>query len=518
MTFDCDTLIVGSGFGGAVTALRLAEAGQSVILLEQGRQVGKTEIAAAKTSLRKLLWEPRLGLKGFFSQRFLRHVGVVGGVGVGGGSLVWGSVLLEPKDAFFRDPAWAHLSADWKTELAPHYQRAKQMLGRTQNPRLSEQDELLRQTAKAMGAEASFGVTPVGIYFGAPSVTAPDPFFGGEGPARTGCRFCGGCLTGCEYGSKNSLDYNYLYLTQRKGARILAEHQVTRIAPLADGGYEVHSRVPGWFGRAHAPLRTRRLVLAAGVLGTLELLFRARDDHRTLPAISPRLGEAVRTNSEAIVAALHPDPRRDLTDGIAISSDFYPNVHTHITQNRFPPNFAFQRFYMTRLVDGARPGLRALKTLLLGLVLPLPVLRSWFARNWARRITVLTVMQHLDNRLTVHWRGRLVSRSVPGKEAPTYIAEANEAARQFARACGGIPYNMAPESLANLSITAHILGGCCMGKDAQEGVINPHHEVHGYPGLYVMDGSVVSANLGVNPSLTITALAERFASKLLESQ
>ncbi len=519
--FDADVIVVGSGFGGAVTALRLAERGQRVLVLEQGRRVGPEQIVAAKRSLFRLLWVPALGLRGFFAQTLLRHVGLVSGVGVGGGSLVWASVLLEPKDAFYADPAWSQLGVDWRSELRPHYATAKHMLGRTPNPRLTEMDALLRQTAEALGAGASFGPTPVGILFArdgeTPGQTVPDPFFGGDGPPRTTCRYCGGCLTGCQYGSKNSLDYNYLHLAQRHGARILPEHRVVGLRPLDGGGYALRVRQPR---RPERELRARRVVLAAGVIGTLKLLFAARDAARTLPALSARLGDGVRTNSEAIVAALHPDPAKDLSDGVAVSSDFYPNAHTHITQNRFPDNYHFMRCYMTRLVDDDQPLRRAVRTLWAGLRRPL--WRNWFGRRWTRRISVLTVMQHLDNRLDLRFGRRwtllgrrgLYSRIVPGHAAPTYIPEANAAAWALAEACGGEPFNVAPESLFGTSVTAHILGGCAMGRSAVDGVIDTDHQVHGYPGLFVMDGSVVAANLGVNPSLTITALAERFASRL----
>ncbi len=521
--YDADVIVVGSGFGGAVTALRLAQQGQSVLVLEQGRRIGPEQIAAAKHNLFKLLWMPALGLRGFFAQTLFRHVGLVGGVGVGGGSLVWASVLLEPKAAFYQDPAWSQLGVDWQTELQPHYETAKRMLGRARNPRLTEMDELLRQTAVSMGAEDSYGPTPVGILFAgdgqSAGQTVPDPFFDGEGPERTTCRFCGGCLTGCPYGSKNSLDYNYLHLAQRHGARVLPEQQVVGLRPLDGEGYALRVRHPWRFGR-HRELRARRVVLSAGVIGTLRLLFGARDAARTLPELSPRLGDGVRTNSEAIVAALHPDPQRDLSDGIAVSSDFYPNPHTHITQNRFPENYHFMRWYMTRVVDDEQALRRALRTLWAGLRQPL--WRNWFGRRWTRRISVLTVMQHLDNQLQLRFgrtwlafgRRDLYSQAVPGYEAPTYIPEANAAARALAQACGGEAYNVAPESLFGTSVTAHILGGCAMGRSVDEGVIDADHQVHGYPGLYVMDGSVVAANLGVNPSLTITALAERFASRL----
>ncbi|WP_205527132.1 GMC oxidoreductase [Solimonas sp. K1W22B-7] len=519
---DCDFLIVGSGFGGAVSALRLAEKGYSVLVLEQGRRIGPEEIRAAKHNLLKLFWLPALGLKGFFTQRLFRHVGILGGVGIGGGSLVWGSVLLEPKPAFYRDPAWSGLGIDWEADLRPHYDTARRMLGCTTNPMLSEMDEHLMATAGRMGAKASFGRTPVGIHFGKPGETVVDPYFGGEGPPRTGCIFCGGCLTGCPQGSKNSLDYNYLHLAQRHGARLLPEHQVTALHPLPGGGYAISSRQPGLAGCRHPTLRARKVVLAAGVLGTLDLLLRARDIHRSLPALAPSLGQRVRTNSESLVAVLAPEPQTDLSHGVAISSDFHPNAHTHITQNRLPPNYAYLRLLLTPLVDGARPWRRAWVTLGRSLLQPMPLLRNWFGSNWTKRISLLTVMQHLDNELSFRlarpwwapWQLLLRSRAVPGRQAPTYIPEANEAARQFAAVSGGHAFNLAPESLAGMSLTAHILGGCGMGQDQGAGVIGTDHQAHGYPGLYVMDGSVVSANLGVNPSLTIAALAERFASAI----
>jgi cholesterol oxidase len=408
------------------------------------------------------------------------------------------------------------LGIDWHAELAPHYEMAKKMLGRTTNPYLGQMDTYVRQTAEAMNAGDSFGPVPLGIYFGEAEKTVDDPFFGGRGPERTGCEFCGACLTGCPHNAKNSLDKNYLYLAEAAGARILPQRKVTRLHPVP-GGYEVTVVDPLDKKTPIAPLRAPRVVLAAGVLGTLTLLFRCRDQFATLPAISPQLGKVVRTNSEAIVAVLAPDKDLDLNEGPAISSEFYPGHNTHITQNRFPAGYNFMRWYMSPMVDDELPWRRALKTLAGYLRHPLQIANGWFDGRWNRRVSILSVMQQQDNHLTFSYgrdvfslfRRRLKSSVPSGQRAPSYIPQANQAARLFARHSGGTPYNSVQESLANLSVTAHIMGGCHMGHSAAEGVIDTNHELFGYPGLYVIDGSAISANVGVNPALTITALAER---------
>ncbi len=514
---DFDAIVIGSGFGGSVSALRLVEKGYRVAVLEQGRWVTDQLMENASLGLSHLMWMPALGWYGFFTQTIFRHMTLVGGVGVGGGSLVYAAVLLRPKDAFFNDPAWSRLGVDWKASLGPHYKTAETMLGVTENPRLDIMDRYLENTARSMGAHDSFGPVENGIYFGEPGVSAKDPFFGGEGPERTGCEFCGECLTGCPKNAKNSLDKNYLYLARRKGARVFAGRKVTDIVPLQGGGYEVMMRRPWPYGRRFPPMRARKVILAAGVLGSLEILFHCRDRSGTLPHLSDQLGKTVRTNSEAIVAALSQDPDLDLTKGTAISSDFYPNPHTHITMNRFPRGYGFMKYYTGPLVDDPRPRVRAAKTLGAFMAHPKRSTANWRADNWQKRVSVLTVMQHMDNQLSFAFkRGvfsplakTLHSVPVPGKEAPTFLPVANEAARHFARHAGGEPVNILSESLGNLSTTAHILGGCRMGESGYTGVIDAGHEVFGYPGLYVMDGSAVSANVGVNPSLTIAALAER---------
>lgn len=512
-----DYAIIGSGFGGSVSALRLSEKGYKVVVLEQGRQVTPEDMEEGDTRIHRLTWMPALGLTGYFSQDFFQHMTLVRGIGVGGGSHVYAAVLLKPKDEFYRDPAWSSLGIDWKEELAQHYATASTMLGVVNNPTVDIQDEFLKKTAEKMGAADTYGPTPNGIYFGTPEVMSPDPFFNGKGPHRPGCHLCGRCLTGCPHGSKNTLDKNYLYLAERLGASILPLRKVTNILPLANGGYQVDARHPINPLRKYPPIQAKKLIISAGVLGTLELLFHCREVKKSLPKISGQLGRIVRTNSEAIVGALASDENLDLTYGTAISSHFYPDEHTHITQNRFPHGYDYMKFFTGPLVDHPNPIIRSLKTLGMILLRPSFIYKNWTAGNWHKRVTVLTVMQHLDNQLSLEYgrkasflfRRGLKSRIVKGKEAPTFLPVANEAAKKLAEACNGQPLNILTESIGNTATTAHILGGCHMGSSAENGVISTSHEVFGYPGLYIVDGSAVSANIGANPSLTITALAER---------
>lgn len=522
-SFDYDVAVVGSGFGGAVSALRLAEKGYAVVVLEAGRRLGPRDLAAARRSLRHYLWQPEIGLQGFFWQRVFRDVGVIGASAVGGGSVVWAAVLLEPGDPFFADPAWSDL-ADWRAELAPHYATAARMLGRVTNERLSRQDDALRAAAVAVGAEDTFGPVPLAVHFGAgPGVTTPDPFFGGEGPARTGCRLCGGCIAGCPYGSKNTLDLNYLHLAERRGAEVRERHRVEAVVPLPEGGYRLVARDPlaRGGGAARAPVTAERVVLAGGVLGTLELLHRCRDDLGTLPGVSAALGARVRTNSEAVTGVLADDPRTDLLDGPSISSDFHPDAVTHVTQNRFRSGGRVLRAQVGPLVDGHDPARRARDVVRAVLRDPVGHARVVFARDFDARYTALTVMQHVDNELRLRWRRSPVrpwrrvlrSEAVDGRGAPSYLPVANEVTRAYAEAIGGRALNLLPESLGGVSVTAHVLGGAVIGAGPDAGVVDASHEVFGQPGLFVADAAAIPANLGVNPSLTITAMAERMASR-----
>lgn len=507
-----DVIVVGSGFGGAVSALRLAEQGRKVLVLEQGRRHSRKDFLAARKDPRQYLWMPEIGLRGFFWQRVLSHVGIIGGAGVGGGSIVWAGVLLEPKDEFFADPAWPGSDKGWRAELAEHYRTAARMLGRETTRHVGQMDRHLESTANAMGALDTYGPTPMAIYFGREGETAADPFFGGAGPARTGCRMCGACLVGCPYGSKNTLDLNYLWLAERLGVEVRPDTRVNTVAELPGGGYEVRTA-------GGDVIRAAEVILAAGVLGTVELLFRSREAG-LLPRVSRRLGESVRTNSEAITAVLADNPAADLTRGPTISSEFYPDAATHVTQNRYVGGW-HMRFQLGPLVDGANPARRRRDALSELARHPLRQLRLLTSRNFLERLSVFTVMQNVENeiRLTYSpspirpWTKVLRSRASTGEQAPSYIPQANEVARRFADSIGGRPLNLLLESIGGKSITAHILGGAAMGDTAADGVIDADHQVFGHPGLYIVDGSSIPANVGVNPSLTITAMAERFAAR-----
>ena len=512
---DADVIVVGSGFGGAVTALRLTEAGHRVLVLEKGRRLTDEDLLRARRSLNAYLWQPEVGLRGFFWQRIFRHAAVIGASAVGGGSVVWAGVLLQPGERFYAQPAMQSLGIDWAGELAPHYATAARMLGRVVTAHRGVMDDHLRATAENLGAGESYGPVPLAIHFGRPGKTEDDPFFDGEGPERTGCKLCGECLLGCPYGAKNQLTRNYLHLAEKYGAEIRPEHDVRTIRALPEGGYELSVGHP-WDGRDPVVLRAPRVVVASGVLGTVELLQRCRAEG-ALTRLSSRLGEDVRTNSEALTAVLQP-PGQDLSRGPTISSDFHPDPHTHTTINRYMGG-GHMRAQLGPMVDDDDPRRRARRVLAAVARRPLQQVKLWGARDFLRRLTVLTTMQDSENHLDLTyersklrpWRRVLRTRLADGERPPSNLAVANRVATEYARVSGGRPLNLWGESLAGLSVTAHVLGGAAMGRGPHEGVVDTSHEVFGHPGLYVMDASVIPANLGVNPSLTITALAERFA-------
>lgn len=513
-----DFVIVGSGFGGSVSALRLAEKGYRVLVLEQGRRWHPEDFAKSNWDLSRWMWRPSVGLRGIFSMVFMKHVTVLHGVGVGGGSLVYGNTLPVPPQEFFRSGSWATL-ADFQTELAPHYQTAKRMLGATTNPRLLTGDEVLRKLGKELGRpDSAFSATEVGVFFGPPGERAADPYFDGAGPERVGCTFCGGCMTGCRVGAKNTLDRNYLYLAERAGAVVQPDSTVTAVRPLdgatGETGYRVELRSHG----RRSALETRQLIFAGGVMGTVPLLLALREDGQGLPRLSARVGDFVRTNSESLLGVTTTDPTTDLSEGVAITSILHTDAHSHIEPVRYARGSGFFRLLGLPHAPGASVAARVFGAVLSLLVDPLGWFWALSVWDFGRRTQILLYMRTLEGSLqfrlgrsvfTAYQRG-LVAQLEPGAPAPqAFMAEATDLARRFAAAVRGKVIAMWSETLLASPTTAHVLGGACMGATAEDGVIDAQHRVHGYSGLYVIDGSAVSANPGVNPSLTITALAER---------
>jgi cholesterol oxidase len=509
--FDCDVLVVGSGFGGSVAALRAAEKGYRVTVVEAGRRFTTETLPKTSWDLRSFFWAPRLGWLGIQKITPLNDVLVLSGAGVGGGSLVYANTLYTPLDDFFRDPQWADIT-DWKLELETYYDQASRMLGVTDNPTITPSDVEMRAVAEDMGVGHTFHVTPVGVFFGDEAgKTVPDPYFGGAGPQRTGCIQCGDCMIGCRYGAKNRLDVNYLYLAEALGAQIVPETTVTTVRPRKTGGYDVETRHTAK-RRDTKTLTAEQVVFAAGTLGTQRLLHRMRDE-RVLPDISPRLGELTRTNSEAILGAMSKRKDADFTRGVAITSSFFPDPHTHIEPVRYGKGSNAMGLLSTHMTEGGGRLPRWLKWVGQVLRHPLQTRHVLWLRGWSERTIIVLVMQSRDNSLTIRRKRsllgeRLTSRQGHGDPNPTWIPVGNEVTRRLAKRIDGIPGGSVGE-IFNIPMTAHIIGGCPIGESPQTGVIDAWQRVFGYDGLHVVDGAAVTANLGVNPSLTITAQAER---------
>ena len=515
---DYDWLVVGSGFGGSVAALRLAEKGYRVGLIEAGRRIADTDMPRSTWDLKRYFWAPRLGMRGIFRLTVFRDVAVVSGSGVGGGSLGYANTLYRAPDRFYDDPQWAGLE-DWRTALAPHFDTAERMLGVVTVEADDPADQLLREFGDEIGAAHTYAKTRVGVYFGTPGETAPDPFFDGAGPARTGCIACGRCMVGCPHNAKNTLPKNYLWLAERAGATITPDRTVVDIAPLGapDGsdGYAVTTeRTGAWLDRDRRVHTATGVVVAAGPLGTNRLLAEARQ-RGSLPAVSARLGELVRTNSEAILAVTLPKGAEDMTRRVAISSSVYPDPDTHIETVTYGAAADSMSALFTLLVGDGTKVTRPLK--LLGAIArhPLRMLRLTWPRGWSRRTVIVLVMQSLDNAIALRARKRRFGRGVrltteqdPERPNPTFIPVANEFAAWLARRTGGVAQSGLTEAVANIPTTAHILGGAVIGADPSRGVVDARQRVFGYENLLVCDGSAIPANVGVNPSLTITALAE----------
>ncbi len=523
--FDFDWLVIGSGFGGSVSALRLAEKGYRVGVLECGRRFRDEDFAKSTWSLRRYFWAPRVGMRGIMRLSTFKDIAVVSGCGVGGGSLGYANTLYVPPKPFFEDRQWGEL-ADWERELAPHYAEAQRMLGVVETPNDDPADQLLKELGEELGVGDTYRKTPVGIFFGEqPGATVPDPYFGGEGPDRTGCMQCGRCMVGCPHGAKNTLVKNYLWLAERRGATVTPDRTVIDISPLgaSDGsdGYAVTSVASGMRrDRDRRTLTARGVIVAAGALGTNRLLQRCRLNG-SLPRISHRLGELVRTNSESILAVTVPeDYPEDLTRRVAITSSIYPDPHTHIeTVTYGHAGDSMSTLYTLLVADGSRVT-RPLK--LLGQILRHPgqFAKVLWPKGWSRRTIIVLVMQTLDNaialRPTLTRSGdvRLQTEQDPSRPNPTFIPVANEAAEWLAKRTGGVAQSSVMEATMNIPSTAHILGGAVIGADPDHGVVDASQCVFGYENLLVCDGAAVPANVGVNPSLTITALAEHAMSRI----
>lgn len=519
-----DVLVIGSGFGGSVSALRLTEKGYSVGVLEAGARLRDEDFADTSWDLKKFLFNPALGCYGIQRIDMVKDALILAGAGVGGGSLVYANTLYEPLDPFYRDPSWAHIT-DWKAELAPFYDQAKRMLGVVVNPHITPADEVMQKVAADMGVAETFHQAPVGVFFGddgvEPGTEVADPYFGGEGPRRTTCIECGECMVGCRHNAKNTLVKNYLHLAEKNGAEIHPLTTVTRVIPRAaseGGGYEVHAR---W---TKAKLSRRRavkvftadqVIFSAAAIGTQKLLHRLKATG-DLPRISDRLGSLTRTNSEAILGAIAPDLSVDYTRGVAITSSIHPDATTHFEPVRYGKGSNSMSFLQTVLTDGGPD--RKKRWLKEMWAQRRNIARLYDVKHWSERMVVLLVMQALDNSITVvpkktalGWK--LTSKQGHGEPNPSWIPAANEGARLMAKAMS----NDTGEGYAggtigepfDIPMTAHFIGGCAIGDSAATGVVDPYQRLYGYDGLHVVDGSAISANLGVNPSLTITAQAER---------
>jgi cholesterol oxidase len=520
---DYDWLVVGSGFGGSVASLRLAEKGYRVGLIESGRRVTDADMPRSTWDLRRYFWMPRLGMKGIFRLSVFRDIVVVSGSGLGGGSLGYANTLYRAPERFYTAPQWAGLE-DWATALAPHYDTAERMLGVVTVEADDPADQLLREFGREIGADKTYAKTRVGVYFGTPGETVADPFFDGAGPARTGCIACGRCMVGCPYNAKNTLPKNYLWLAERAGVAITPERTVVDIKPLGapDGsdGYAVTTeRTGAWLRRDRRVHTARGVVVAAGPLGTNKLLAQAKLSG-SLPRISDRLGELVRTNSEAILAVTLPKGSEDMTKRVAISSSVYPDPDTHIETVTYGSAGDSMSALFTLLVGDGSKLTRPLK--LIGAMLrhPVRLARVTWPRGWSKRTIIVLVMQSLDNAIALRARRgllggvRLRTEQDPERPNPTFIPVANQFTAWLAERTGGIAQSGLTEAAANIPTTAHILGGAVIGADPGSGVIDARQRVFGYDNLLVCDGSAIPANVGVNPSLTITALAEHAMSHI----
>lgn len=510
---DFDVVVIGSGFGGSVAALRLTEKGYRVAVLEAGRRFSDKDFPKTSWRISRFLFAPRLGLRGIQRIHALPDVLVLAGAGVGGGSLVYANTLYVPPDSYFKDKQWREIT-DWKAELDPWYDQASRVLGVAENPYFSPSDKAMQDVANEMGVGKTFKMTPLGVYFGAGSgVLAKDPFFGGVGPDRNGCLQCGACMTGCRHNAKNTLPKNYLGLAEKAGAKVFPEHTVIKIEELSNGSWKITARKSSAWFAGKRTFTASQVVVAAGTYNTQKLLHKMKRDG-VLPKISNFLGKLSRTNSEALTGAMMPKHfDTDFSLGSAITSSFFPNEHTHVEPVRYGKGSNLMGLLQTVMTDGENPKKRRKAWLSAVIRKPSTLFKILDVRKWSERTVIALVMQNVDSSVSISGRRglfgwRLTSVNDADHPNATYIPEANEVVRKIADKNGGIAGGHLGD-LIGAPFTAHFVGGCVIGASEDNGVIDPYHRVWNYPNLYVVDGASVTANLGVNPSLTITAQAER---------
>ncbi len=520
LSFDYDFIIVGSGFGGSVSALRLSQKGYKVLVIEKGKWYKGKDFAKTNWNVNKWLWVPFLNFFGIMKLTITRHIMILSGVGVGGGSLVYANTLPVPKKAFFTSGSWAGLE-NWEEELKPHYQTAQHMLGANKNPALFDGDKALREVAKDMGREEHFSATEVGVYFGKPDVTVPDPYFNGEGPDRTGCNFCGACMTGCPNNSKNSLDKNYLYLAQKLGAKIIAEKEVIDVFPnktsnnqTDEGGYRVVFRDSTKWIKKTKTLTAKSVIFSGGVLGTLKLLLKLKSS--SLPHLSERIGHDVRTNNETLISVSSLNKDINTSKGVAIGSILETDENSHLEICRYGEGSGAWKLSHLPYSASKNHLVRYLNMFTGFLNSPIDYFRIYVKNSWSKNTVVLLFMQTLDSTLVFgrNWRGSLTPRMGSGKKPTPYIPESIQLTKDYAKKVNGKASSFVGEALLGIPATAHILGGAVMSDSPKKGVIDKDNKVFGYEDLYVIDGSMISANPGVNPSLSITAIAERAMAKI----
>ena len=514
--YDYDYIIIGSGFGGSVSALRLSEKGYRVLIIEKGKWYKSTDFPKRNWNLRKWLWLPFLRFFGIFRITYFRHISILSGIGVGGGSLMYANTLQIPKKEYFEAQTWKHL-ANWENELQPHYQTATEMLGAVENPRLEIGDLALKQLALNLGKEDSFHPTNVAIYFGEPNKTVPDPYFNGDGPERSGCNHCGGCMIGCRFNAKNTLDKNYLYLAMKKGTEVKAESKVYDVKTIEDehgkDGYRVYWKKSTSLFGGKGSYSSRGIIIAGGVLGSIPLLLKLKDT--SLPFLSDLVGHFIRTNSESFVGVTVPDKKTVFSDGISIGSILRTDTHTHVEPVRYPPGSGIWRLLIAPMAQGKNFFTQIANFVWDWVTQPIKNLKVLFVDDWAKRTQILMFMQTVNTTLRFS-KGlfRMRSGIEKGETLPSYIPQAKELSEKYAKLVNGKPTTLLTEMILRIPLTAHILGGAVMGKNSEEGVIDKNNHVFGYDNMLVCDGSMISANPGVNPSLTITALTERAMNKI----